>query len=46
MHIFVATDKMLQLLAKAEVWYIDDTFKVDKVPLTQLLSILVFSKSA
>ena len=37
---------MLQLLAKAKVWYIDSTFKVVKEPLTQLLSIHFFVKSA
>lgn len=41
-HIILATEQQLGLLAKAEGWYMDGTFKLCRHPFTQLFSINVF----
>jgi len=38
-HLLFATPLQLQLLARAETWYVDGTFKVVKSPFAQLLSV-------
>lgn len=43
-HILFATDKQLNLLGKAKVWYVDATFKLCRPPFTQLFSVNAFIK--
>ena len=43
-HNIFASAPMLELLARAKVWYLDATFKVVKNPFSQLFSIHAFVK--
>ena len=43
-HIIFDTAPMLELLARAKVWYLAATFKVVKYPFSQLFSIHAFVK--
>ena len=44
-HLIFATNKMIKLLSSAKNLFLDATFKVVKLPFTQLLSIHAFIKS-
>ncbi|XP_078495898.1 uncharacterized protein LOC144751880 [Ciona intestinalis] len=41
-HLIFATNKQIRLLKKAEVWYVDASFKHVKMPFVQMLSIHCF----
>jgi len=41
-HLPFASDEMIRLLSRAEVWYIDGTFKIIKEPFKQLFTIHTF----
>jgi len=44
-HLIFATDYMLQLLGKADTWYMDGTYKIVKAPFLQLFSIHAFVRT-
>jgi len=44
-HLIFATDYMLQLLQRADTWYMDGTFRVVKWPFVQLFSIHAFVRT-
>jgi len=44
-HLIFATSKQLDTLAKAKVWYVDETFKLIRHPFQQLLTINAFVRS-
>jgi len=44
-HLIFATDYMLQLLQRADTWYMDGTFKVVRSPFIQLFSIHAFVRT-
>ena len=41
-HILFATEEQLSMLKRAKTWYADATFKVVKLPFTQLFTIHAF----
>ena len=44
-HLVFATQNMLNLMTRSKTWYVDGTFKVIKVPFTQLFSFHSFVQS-
>ena len=41
-HLVFASDQMIHILSRAEVWYIDGTFNIIKEPFKQLFTIHAF----
>ena len=44
-HLVFATDEQLLILSRAKTWYVDDTFKLCKAPIRQLLTINAFVRN-
>lgn len=45
-HLLFYTERQLELLAKAKIWYMDGTFRVVNQPWVQMFSVHAFVKSA